>query len=61
MKGIVNDVEIPTKAKIFKDYFGKILNARNSLVIMEIIISIYCVIISKLYFDCFRKLLTNPR
>lgn len=60
MKGIVNDVEIPTKAKIFKDYFGKILNARNSLVIMEIIIFI-CVIISKLYFDCFRKLLTNPR
>lgn len=29
MNGIVNDVGIPTKPKIVKDYFGKILNARQ--------------------------------
>lgn len=29
LKGMVNDIRILTKPKIFKDYFGKILDARQ--------------------------------
>lgn len=43
-------VGIPTEVKIFKDYFGKILDRKIESLVMEITIFIYCVLTSKLCF-----------
>lgn len=43
-------VGIPTEVKIFKDYFGKILDRKIESLVMEITIFIYCVLTSKFCF-----------
>lgn len=50
-------VGIPTEVKIFKDYFGKILDQKIESLVMEITIFIYCVLTSKL---CFYYISISP-
>lgn len=68
LKGMVNDIRILTKAKIFKDYFGKILDARQKQSGYNGYYNIHVLYNDKqallLFYlncpTCFRKLLTNP-
>lgn len=68
LKGMVNDIRILTQAKIFKDYFGKILYVRQKQSDYNGYYNIHVLYNDKqallLFYlncpTCSRKLLTNP-